>query len=150
MSHVDARGSDVRITSGELMSPCRIARQHVDTRWWSWKTAASWKWQFSADHINALEARAALTELKRRSRSADRMHHRYLHLLDSAVTIGLLTKKRTSSRALNRVVRRFDALELATNCLPVFAFCRSSHNPADAPSRSKFKSVKRRDAAKKA
>ena len=114
MCHVDTRGSDVRITTGELFRPNRVARQHIDTRWWQWKTAAGWKWAKSSNHISELEARATLTELKRRTRTSRRMPRKYLHLLDGAVTIGLLTKKRSSSRVLQSVVRRLDALEAAS------------------------------------
>ena len=86
-----------------------------------------------------LERRAALTELKRRCRTKKRMGLKYLHLLDSAVAIGVLAKKRSSSHRLQRVVRRFDALETASGCVPIFSFCRSNHNPTDYPSRVRKK-----------
>ena len=135
--HADSRGSDVRITTGELFRPNKIGRQHIETKWWSWKVVAAWAWcnDDSQIHINELELRAALTELKRRCRTKKRMGLKYLHLLDSAVALGVLTKKRSSSHRLQRVVRRFDALETASGCVPIFSFCRSSHNPADYPSR---------------
>ena len=56
-------------------------------------------------------------------------------LLDSMVNIGALSKHRSSSRQLNKVVRAFSVLELAMGARAVFGFTSSAKNPADAPSR---------------
>ena len=60
---------------------------------------------------------------------------RYLHLLDSSVAQGVLTKHRSTSFQLQRVVRRQCAVELIAQIKPIYAFVRSSMNPADWPSR---------------
>ena len=84
-------------------------------------------------YINELEIRAAFVDLKRRTRT--RLGTRHLVLLDSFVGLGVLTKKRSSSWKLQRVVRKYDALELASFSRPYFAYVRSHLNPADRPSR---------------
>jgi hypothetical protein len=92
----------------------------------------SWR---EAAHINELEMRAYLSAFKWRLRSGRNVNIKFLHLLDSQVSISVLTKHRSSSIRLNRVARKVDALELASGSKGFFAFCRSSKNPADAPSR---------------
>ena len=77
----------------------------------------------------------AFAALRWRLRRAAAQRCLMLHLLDSAVTIAVLAKKRSSSHVLHRVVRRYAALELAASVHMVFGFVRSDHNPADAPSR---------------
>ena len=95
----------------------------------------SWAWQREGSHINVLESVAVLVELKRRARAVTNFHSTYLHLVDSQVAIGVFTKKRSSSRMLQRVLRKANALCLAANLVPVFVYVRSELNPADRPSR---------------
>ena len=137
LAHADQRGSDVRLTSGELVQPSRITRQGANARWWKWNKGFGWGWKTKGAHINELEARAAMTELKRRSRSARSVGMMYLHLVDSQVCLGVLTKKRSSSHKLARVIRKMNSLELASHMMPVYAYVRSQHNPADGPSRKR-------------
>ena len=89
-------------------------------------------------HINELELRACFASIRWRSRSAKHIGTKFLHLLDSAVTIGVLAKHRSSSHLLHRVVRRCDALELAASLRPVYAYIKSDDNPADTPSRKRW------------
>lgn len=56
-------------------------------------------------------------------------------LLDSTAAFGVLSKKRSSSHKLQRVIQRYDALELAAFVKPYYAFVRFHLNPADRPSR---------------
>ena len=132
MSMSGNRGSDVRLTTGLLTSPTKMRFQHINPGWWKWKELFGYDFKESA-HINELEIRAALTDLKRRTRT--RLGTRHLVLLDSFVGLGVLTKKRSSSVRLQRVVRKYDALELASFSRPYFAYIRSHLNPADKPSR---------------
>ena len=129
------------------MKPTRIRHQPCKSSWWNWKEAFGTPWQRD-EHINVLEVRGCLLDLQRRARSAKNIGTRYLCLLDSYVGLGVLAKKRSSSRQLNRVLRRFDALELASGMRPYFAYVRSAKNPADRPSRRplrpRFKPRKRR------
>ena len=79
-----------------------------------------------------------LCELKSRSRKASNMNSVFLHLVDSQVALGIFMKRRTSSKMLQRVLRRANAICLASGLLPVFIYVRSELNPADAPSRGSF------------
>ena len=64
-------------------------------------------------HINELEMNAFAVFLKRRSRTVGKQHTKFFHVLDSMVCRGALAKGRSSSRRLNRVLRRCSALLLA-------------------------------------
>ena len=94
-------------------------------------------WKRSGSHINELESQAILMELRARSRKVANFSTLYLHLVDSQVALGIFTKKRTSSRLLQRVIRRANALCLAAHLYPVLVYVRSELNPADAPSRGR-------------
>ena len=106
----------------------------VETKWWKQETTAQCIWNDQA-HINELELRAAFMMLRWRLRSQVALGKQSLALLDSAVAIAVLSKKRSSSFQLHRVVRRINALELASGSHVAYAFVRSADNPADAPSR---------------
>ena len=86
-----------------------------------------------SEHINELEIRVAFVDLKRRTRT--RLGTRHLVLLDSFVGLGVLSKKRSSSHQLQRVVAKYEVLELASFSRPFYAYVRSHQNPADKPSR---------------
>ena len=75
--------------------------------------------------------------LKWRLRSSRNLGTRFLHLLDSQVTIAVSSKKRSSSVMLNHVVRKSACLEIAGDIAPAYGFVRSENNPADEPSRAK-------------
>ena len=95
----------------------------------------AWSWKRRGSHINELEAVAVLLQVKAKSRSQNNFASAYLHLVDSQVSIGVFTKKRSSSRVVQRVIRRANALCLAALLQPVLIYVRSELNPADAPSR---------------
>ena len=135
VSGADHRGSDVRTHTGELQRPNVHPRQEIATNLWHWRTCISFQWRQRGGHINFYEVRAALLALERRLSKVSRHESKFLHLLDSAVTIAVLTRRRSTSRRLNPTCRRVAALELATGVLPVYGFVRSAHNIADRPSR---------------
>ena len=60
---------------------------------------------------------------------------RLVHLSDSQVALSVATKGRSSSNVLNRLLRRFCALQLAAGIWPVLAWVETHLNPADEPSR---------------
>ena len=132
--HADHKGSDVRLDTGALMSPSVWPRKSINPQLWRWAVILAFKW-WAAAHINELELRTVLSTFKWRLRRASSIGSRFLHLLDSLVSLAVLCKKRSSSWRLNRVVRKVDALELAGFVLPCYGFSRSEFNPADAPSR---------------
>ena len=134
-SQAGTRGSDVRLTTGQLTQPHRVKFQAVNSRWWKWRVVRVFGWKRPA-HINELEARAGFAEVRRRCRSGHHIGTKYIHLFDSQVCIGICTKKRSSAKALARVTRRMNASELTAFLAPSYAFVRSADNPADRPSRS--------------
>ena len=122
------------IATGEMLSPMRVRFQSVRPELWHWKVAISTPWR-EHSHVNVLEVLAGLLDLIRRTRKKSELGHRYLVLLDSYVALGVLSKRRSSSYKLQRVLRRFAAIELAAGTCPFFCYVRSAFNPADRPSR---------------
>ena len=88
------------------------------------------------EHINALELRTAGYGLSHALRLGVGFDSRFVLLTDSTVALGVLTKGRSSSPALLRVMRRISAVLLATGVRPHYRYVESEVNPADAPSRS--------------
>ena len=84
-------------------------------------------------HINIGEVRAALEA--ERSVGAEAEDSFYIHLQDSQVSLACLMKGRSSSRSLNRELRRSIPEHLAANVRPFYGFVRSKLNPADDPTR---------------
>ena len=87
-------------------------------------------------HINQLEMRAVLLALNWRLRSQQRCR-RFVHLVDSQVTLNVLCKGRTSSLRLLPISRKIAARTLGGDLLPTWGYVKSSWNPADEPSREK-------------
>ena len=127
-------GSDVRITTGELMTPPKSVRQSTEAIWWSWKQVFSKKWQFQ-HHINALEMPALLLGLQWRSQRPGHLGKKVVHLVDSFVTLGIVCKGRTSSLMLRSLSRQIAAHVLAMGITLILAHVDSTENPADEGSR---------------
>ena len=128
-------GADLRVDANSEVVGKIFPRQEVDAGNWVWKTARQLVWLDDGPHINVLECEAALMALRWRARAVCRQRRAFLHLLDSMVNIGALSKHRSSSNQLNKVVRAFSVLELAMDARGIFGFTSSAKNPADAPSR---------------
>lgn len=58
LSRTNHTGSDVRITTGELLNPRAYPRQGVQAGWWEWKPAFKLRRWKKKDHINHLELRS--------------------------------------------------------------------------------------------
>ena len=82
-----------------------------------------------------MELEAVSLELQRRARDLRELNRKYLHLVDSQVVLALMSKRRSSSRALNFSLMRINAVALATGIRPIMAYIRSHDNPAGWPSR---------------
>ena len=135
--HADHRGSDARICTGQIFKRAgMVGRQSTEPGYWHWKVAVSCPWEHKC-HINGLEGRAVLAAFKWRVRKTKHLKQKFLHLIDSQVTMGVMTKRRSSSWMMHSVARKVAALELASGAHPVYGFVRSSKNPSDAPSRWK-------------
>ena len=90
-------------------------------------------------HINILEGEAFVLLLRWILRSRTRHSARLVILVDSAVWLGAAAKGR-SSTALNRLLRKAAALQMAGNLMTYLVLVPSAENPSDAPSRgSRFK-----------
>lgn len=100
----------------------------------SWRVCFSILWQ-RREHINVLEAQSFLAAVKRSLRKSTGQHVRLLIFTDSQVVGHSVCRGRSSSRALNRVLRRIYAYCLAGSLQLTVAYYRSEHNPSDAPSR---------------
>ena len=126
----------MRVTLETSLRPGGWPRAETPAHWWRWKVAFAMRWQLDKEHINILELRAALATLRWRTRQRRFQGMRVIHLIDSAVVIGVLTKRRSSNALLRHLVARANAIELASGTHVMYAFTRSTHNPADKPSRS--------------
>lgn len=84
-------------------------------------------------HINLLEAKAYLREERRMS--VQRPISRVPFALDSQVCLGAFTKGRSSSVALNRLLKRNLCYPLGGGIFSFFMYFASALNRADAPTR---------------
>ena len=94
----------------------------------------AYKWGV-AQHINVLEMTAILAELRRRARTKAEFCQRYINVIDSMVCYHALSKGRTGSTRLNRVLRRIIAVEAATSLRPLVVWTLSKWNFSDGASR---------------
>ena len=99
-----------------------------------WATLIAHRWRHS-EHINVLEARAALLAVRRLLSSPHSTATTVLHLLDNTAIYYALRKGRTSSWLLAPVISCIHALLLASNSSILPAWLPSEFNPADGPSR---------------
>ena len=92
------------------------------------------KWGIE-EHQNVLEARTAVQVLRRMSRDEKAWGKRVLIVSDSLVTIGCVSKGRSSSRPLLKVARMAGVIQLVCKVRPYFRWVASETNLADGPSR---------------
>ena len=88
----------------------------------------------SVAHINIQEATAVLQEVIRQIEDGMR-NVRFLIAIDSRVCVGAVGKGRSSSRALNDVLRCLACVSLAANVEVRVIWVSTKCNPSDAPSR---------------
>ena len=129
-------GEDLMI-HGESEAPVRFQRLRgsVPARLWRWKPVAGWKWKNMDEHINALELRAVFTCVKWRVEQLQQQNTRFVHLVDSLVSLHSLTRGRSSSRKLRRTVMKINSYLLASGLQGLWAYVDTKQNPADRPSR---------------
>ena len=128
------RGTDVHVDTLQFYRPDRLPQCSVDARQWRWKVVKGWAWKFE-QHINALEMEALYGTLKWRAKSLQNYAARFLHLTDSQVVLGIVSKGRTNSKRLRRTLHRYNLLVLAMHAQPILGWVASEENPADEPSR---------------
>ena len=127
-------GSDVRLTTGQLISQKVFPRQSVAAAWWIWKDVRTKRWTFKS-HINVLELQMILESVRFQVERLKTADARIFHLADSYVAISVASKGRSSSQQLNRVLKHLNALLLAHGLQLVLGHVDSSENPTDEGSR---------------
>ena len=135
LSRTNHTGSDVRISTGELLNPKSAVRQSIEAAWWEWLPAFQTKWKHR-DHINFLELRSILLSIRFHVSHLKHVHSRIFHVTDSYVCMSILAKGRSGSRQLNRLLRQVNAYLLGFGLFLVIAHVESSENPTDGASRS--------------
>ena len=132
---VSQNGSDIRVSVSLPTNPKLYPRQSGPSGFWNWKITFQRRWEV-AEHINALEMRSILLSIQWRISHLHGYNVKLLHLSDSAVCISVLAKGRSSSKALQHIVRKIGGLLLATNQYFMGIHVDSFENPTDAASRS--------------
>ena len=75
--HSDHKGTDVRLSAGQVMKPRRIPRQGINSFWWRWKDQFAFSFLDADAHINEKGLRSAFMEMRRRARSRQNIRSRY-------------------------------------------------------------------------
>ena len=132
-SLLDFRGSDVRLESGIVLELSRQAVPYPAIAWAS-TTVQAYKWG-AQQHINVLELTAFLICLRLCTRELGLCSARFFHVLYSRVCCCVLAKGRSSSKLLNRLLRRITCLLLFSDAYLLPLWTISGWNFADAPSR---------------
>ena len=101
---------------------------------WLFKKTFSFRWKEDL-HINIGELNAFNVMAERRAAHVEKHATRYLSILDSQVVRGALGKGRSSSKPMNRGLRRSAALLISADAYPLLAWTISQWNWADQPSR---------------
>ena len=128
------RGSDIRLDTGSLYRPDAFPRGSIDVNRWLWHVAEAYEFRIP-EHINVLELKALVRTFEWRARASNFNSCRVLHLTDSQVALATSVKGRSSSRSLNRLLKKFAAPQVAAGLYPLLGWVESEDNPADEPSR---------------
>ena len=129
----DPRGSDVRLHTQTLLDGSMQPYPYPAPAW-RWTAIHSYPWK-EKQHINILEFTAFLIYIRHRCTSTNFHSKRLFHVLDSRVSSCVLAKGRSSSRVLNRPLRRFAALALGADLYVLPLWTLSGWNFCDAGSR---------------
>ena len=132
MSH---KGEDVLISASGAQGSAQPLRAQITPKLWIWREIVGWKWRQGSEHINIRELRALLTSVRwRLFRRHDRAS-RALHLVDNLVVLHVVSRGRSSSRRVQRVLNKLNVLLLGSGLHLMVGYVRSADNPADKPSR---------------
>ena len=127
LRRADERSADVQLlTGGESVMVNDILRSSC------WKEEKSWWWK-SRSHINLLETRVVLQLMHQKLLEGG--CGRFSVLLDSTVARCALAKGRSSSRALQPLLKRACALQVIGGLYPSLNHAPTKLNVADDPSR---------------
>ena len=130
---VATRGCDIKLETSKSESLPAIMSPYPAFLW-HWKTILSYRWS-QPQHINVLEISAFLVELRRRTRVTSQLQKKFVNITDSRVMFHVLTKGRSSSERLNRIVRRIGAVSMVSQVYAYHLWTISKWNFADHASR---------------
>ena len=134
LSRTNHTGSDVRISTGEILNPKAAVRQSIQASWWNWQHSFAVKWK-QRDHINLLELRSILLSIKFHVSHLKHSGLRIFHLTDSYICMSVISKGRSGSRQLGRILKQLNAHLLGFSLQLIIAHVESSENPTDGASR---------------
>lgn len=134
LSRTNHTGSDVKITTGEILNPKAVVRQSIEADWWHWLPVFHTQWK-QKEHINLLELRSILLSLRYHVSHLKHQQIRIFHLTDSYVCMSVVSKGRSGSRQLNRILKEINGYLLAFGIYIIIAHVESSENPTDGASR---------------
>lgn len=63
LTKVNHTGSDIRVSTGDILNPRAFPRQGAEAGWWNWEPVFRCRWSQS-EHINCLELRAILLAVR--------------------------------------------------------------------------------------
>ena len=118
--------------------PRRGIPRHLRLNYEDFSTVLSVRAKHKA-HNNILEAEAFLLWLRWLLRTSSRHGVRAICMVDSKVVLGGVTKGRSTSRSLLRVLRKVAALSLGGDLLLRLLYIPTECNPSDPPSRGSRK-----------
>ena len=131
----EPRRGEVRLDLGIALQARSAHRVSVESRRCCVRHVISKKVKERGLHIHHLELQAVLPTLDWRLRSKSPAK-RFLHFVDSQVSLAVLAKGQTSSRRLLPVTRNIAARVLVGGLVPLYCFVRSALKPAHEPSRA--------------
>ncbi len=134
LSRTNHTGSDVRISTGEILAPKSVVRQSIQAGWWNWKPVFKVRWKHR-DHINLLELRSILLSLRYHVHHLKHSNMRIFHITDSYVCMSVCSKGRSGSRHLMKILKQINAYLLGFQLYLVLAHVESTENPTDEASR---------------
>ena len=135
LSKTNHTGSDVRIVTGEILNPKAVVRQSIQASWWRWKRLFNTKW-IQKEHINCLELRSILLAVQYHISHLKHKHVRIFHATDSYVSMSVVSKGRSGSKNLSRILKHINGLLLGFGLQLVVVHVESSENPTDGASRN--------------
>ena len=130
----DRAGTDIRLDVGIPFRFKAFPRAGLRTSYFRWRIVHGYKWQHHS-HINALELQGVVSSLQWRLRKLANYRKRVLHLVDSQVVASVVAKGRTSSFRLRKGLQKLNSLLVTSGIRFCIAYCHTSENPADIPSR---------------
>lgn len=135
LTRTNHTGSDIRISTGEILNPKAHPRQGVEAAWWHWLPSFRVHWKIQ-EHINKLELRSILLAIQYRVNHHHETNMRIFHISDSYVCLSMIGKGRTGSKQLTPVLRKLNAVLLAHGLTIIIGHVESTMNPTDGASRS--------------